>query len=104
MSKGLTIGLLATVILAGCANSTVPEDAPRPSTMQETKNDCDASHLQSHVGQPHSEALEQTLSHQSQAKRLRVIKPSQGYTMDYRSDRLNIYVDDAGRIKQLSCG
>lgn len=104
MSKKLTIGLLTAALLAGCANSPVPEDAPRPPAMEKSNEECDASRLQTYIGQLHSDALERALANQSQAQRLRIIRPDQGYTMDYRSDRLNIYLDKAGRIERLSCG
>lgn len=104
MSKELTMSLLTATLLVGCANPPALEDAPRPPSMERAGNECDASALQAYVGQSHSDVLEQAMRDESQAQRLRTIHPNQGYTMDYRSDRLNIYLDEAGRIKRLSCG
>jgi len=35
---------------------------------------------------------------------VRVIKPGMAVTMDYRSDRLNVELDDVNTIKALRCG
>lgn len=37
-------------------------------------------------------------------KKLRVIKPGQAVTMDYREDRVNVAVDDQGLITRISIG
>lgn len=34
----------------------------------------------------------------------RVIHPNQPVTMDFSAERLNVYIDQAGRIGRLSCG
>lgn len=36
--------------------------------------------------------------------RIRWIKPGTAVTQDYRPDRLNIILDDAGRVMTMRCG
>ncbi len=43
-------------------------------------------------------------SSQMVGKKLRVIKPNQATTMDYREDRVNVEVDDKGLIIRVSIG
>ena len=35
---------------------------------------------------------------------LRIIEPGMAVTMDYRADRLNIEVDEAGQVTKVYCG
>ncbi|MBK8629638.1 MAG: hypothetical protein IPN84_05380 [Sphingomonadales bacterium] len=35
---------------------------------------------------------------------VRWVRPGQAVTLDYRTDRLNIMLDDKDRIASLSCG
>ena len=73
--------------------------------MAQTDGDeCGATRVQAHTGESFSAALERTIATQSDAGRVRVIRPGQVYTMDYRPDRLNIHVDAAGQISELGCG
>lgn len=105
MIKGLSSGLLLTGLLVGCSTAPPPEDAPRPPAMNEdAAGGCGAARVQGHVGHEYSDALQQTIVAESRAQRVRVIRPGQGYTMDYRPERLNIHLDATGRIDELTCG
>ncbi len=44
------------------------------------------------------------LSKLSDRENTRVIRPNSGVTMDFSPDRLNVYLDESGRIVSLSCG
>ena len=35
---------------------------------------------------------------------MRVLKPGDAATMDYRGDRLNILTDDGGTVQSFNCG
>ena len=85
----LAVALLA---LAGCA-AMPPADAK-----------CEAKGLARFVGQPLSPALQKRLQRRAGAQSVRVIRPGEMVTMDYRADRLNIRVDAQERMTRLSCG
>lgn len=105
MIKGLPIGLLTASLLAACSATPPPVEAPRPPSMVPSEaTSCGAARLQSYVGQAYDAELEQAIAARSEAQRVRVIRPGQGYTMDYRPERLNIHLDAQGRIEKLRCG
>ena len=83
-------GGAALLLLAAC----VAEGGPEP-----VAEACGASGLQVLVGQPASRLETMRFS-----QPLRVINPGQMVTMDYIEARLNISVDEAGRISRVSCG
>lgn len=65
---------------------------------------CDAEAAQRFVGKKADEATVKAAVAASGAKAARVIKPDTMVTMDYRGDRLNIRLDDAGDIIAVTCG
>jgi len=65
---------------------------------------CSAEPAQRFVGRTADEGTVQAAIAASGAKTARVIKPDMMVTMDYRGDRLNIRVDDAGKIIEIACG
>lgn len=90
--------------LAGCTASEAPPFEPpvdppvdpMPPPMVET---CGAEGLHHLLGQP-----EAVLATMRFAQVVRVIRPGMAVTMDYSPDRLNIEIDEAGRISRVSCG
>lgn len=65
---------------------------------------CNADAVQSFVGRKADAATVKAAVAASGAKTARVIGPDMMVTMDYRGDRLNLSVDDAGKILAVSCG
>lgn len=115
----LPLALLSTALfglLAACAPqqaTTTPAadtpadhmaDAPAPANDDDALRTCNADALQSLIGQEATEAVVAQATADSGSSSVRVLKPGQAATMDFRQDRLNILTDDAGRIEQLSCG
>ena len=82
------LALLLPIALAAC----VEEPAPIAGT-------CGAPALQDLVGQ--SETVLQTMKFGSP---VRIIHPGMAVTMDYREDRLNIEINEAGTIFRVTCG
>jgi hypothetical protein len=60
---------------------------------------CGAERLQHLVGEPQS-ALESAKI----TAPTRILPPGSMMTMDHRPDRLNVDLDDAGRITRIWCG
>ena len=117
----LPLALLSTALLgllAACApqpDANAPADpaapaaepvaeAPAPVADDDALRTCNAEAVQSLIGQEATEAVVAQATADSGSASVRVLKPGQPATMDFRQDRLNILTDDSGRIEQLSCG
>jgi hypothetical protein len=96
--------ILATGLLSACA-ATVSEDiasaAPGPVEMGGT---CNAEPAQYHVGHAATQAMGAAILKDSGARTLRWGPPRAAWTMDYRSDRVNVRYDDAMKIVDVTCG
>jgi hypothetical protein len=93
-------GLMATVLLAGCAaqGGPPPETTPPPA-----QGSCGAEKVGGYVGTVMNDEVLAKIKATSGAKITRVVGPHDAMTMDFREDRLTITTDDAGRIKTLRC-
>lgn len=85
--------VVLAVALAGCVTEG-PDGGALPDG-----DACGASALQGLIGQPRSVLAAMTLPEPT-----RVIEPGMAVTMDYSPARLNIELDDAGRITRVACG
>ncbi|PUB15468.1 I78 family peptidase inhibitor [Yoonia sediminilitoris] len=86
------LGLL--ILLAGCAAAPTP--APITPRLPDT---CDAESYGYLVGQD-ATALETVLI----MRMVRVIRPGDLVTQDYRPQRINFEIDRTNRIAGISCG
>lgn len=94
MIRSFTLALFAAT---GCASAPAPETPSGIAT-------CSAAAAQSLVGQlgtPENAAKAMTLT---RTKTMRWLRPGMAVTMDYRSDRLNILLDEKDVIAQITCG
>ncbi|MFK4871109.1 I78 family peptidase inhibitor [Novosphingobium sp. ZW T3_23] len=101
LAPALTL-VAAIVALSACSstgNDNVAETPPPPSM----EPSCGAEQLASYVGQPASDEVIARITAWRGDKPMRVIKPGMAVTMDYRPDRLNVQVDDNGKIKGFNC-
>lgn len=88
--------LVAALLLAGC--TPPPQPAPPPA------RECDAAAAQRLIGRQRSPALVQEAQRLSRANAVRVLRPGQMVTMEYRADRVNIRVDTQDKVLAISCG
>lgn len=103
-----------TVVLSGCSTSaTAPSDrqsggatpTPAPATTPAAGNgQCDASAVQSVVGERFSDRAAQGAQSRAGASTLRVLQPGQVMTMEYNPQRLTIVVDESGAVASARCG
>lgn len=93
------IAALALLSLPACA--TTPRIGPGPKI---NAGHCDAEAAGALAGRAETPALVAEAQRLAGARRVRVIQPGTMVTMDYRVDRLNIYVGPDGRIERLACG
>ena len=93
--------------LAGCTTESsvkAPSEAPPPERGVTKGYLCDASSIQSLVGEKVSSELGEQALVKSGAKTLRWIPPRTAVTRDFRTDRLNIRYNDFNRILRINCG
>lgn len=90
------ISILA-IPLAACATLS-------PTTEDRLGVQCNADRVQPLVGREATPDVLDRAKTRSGARSVRVIKPGQAVTMDFRSDRLNLELDDVNTIKAARCG
>jgi hypothetical protein len=93
-------GLIALGLMAG---GCMPKDEEIP-TREDPRYTCNAAKLQTMIGQTRTQAMGPQAMRTAGARTLRWIEPGSAYTMDYRTDRLNIHVDARGRVTRVNCG
>lgn len=81
-----------------------PADEAGKATEAPPVGNCDASQVQSLVGQPYTEALDKQAQEDAAAKQLRVLHPNDVTTMEFLGDRLNIEVDAKDVVSGVRCG
>lgn len=90
----LAISLLVVTGLSACANE--PPRMPEPR--------CRAAGAESELGKTVDDKVADDARYAAGAMRTRIIRPGQPVTMDADPQRLNIEVDETGRIRRLRCG
>lgn len=93
------IALLTTLVLFGCSATFEPPAPNLPPLPDPSGDSCGAAEYASLIGQPDT-ALERVLI----LRQVRVIRPGLAVTMDYRPDRINFEIDQAGKVQRISCG
>ncbi|RVT89499.1 I78 family peptidase inhibitor [Sphingomonas crocodyli] len=64
---------------------------------------CNLDAARAFIGKPGAQIADEARA-AAGARSVRVIKPDTMVTMDFRPDRLNLKTDDAGVVKDVSCG
>lgn len=95
MIRLLTIAALLP--LMACTATAKPEEVSDLIGCGETR-------VADLVGKPWTEAMRAPTLKRTGARTIRVIAPGDAVTMDYRTDRLNIETDAAGRVVRIKCG
>ena len=65
---------------------------------------CNAEGLGDLIGREATSALGAEAVRRSGSRTMRWIRPGDVVTMDYREDRLNIHLDERGRVQRFACG
>lgn len=96
MSHTFRICSLVSLLLAmsGCADTGERYPEPR----------CRAAGAQAELGKIVDDKVADDARYAAGAMRTRIIRPGQAVTMDADPQRLNIEVDETGRIRRLRCG
>lgn len=87
------------------AGSAIETGAAQPVTAPPVAaTPCDTETLQGLIGQAGDEAVYDRATRDAGARHYRALGPQDAATMDFREDRLNIDLDDSGRITGFRCG
>lgn len=98
--------IVAAAALGGCTPQ-IKQDIDAASSGQPApprQGHCDATAVQDLIGQQRSDPLGTQIRERSGSRILRWITPGMAVTLDYREDRINVKLDDQGRVTELSCG
>ena len=95
----MRIAPLFLVPLAAC--TTVPLEPP---VMAEPLETCRGEALPSFVRREATQQLGADMLAASGARVLRWVPKGMMVTMDYRGDRLTVYLDGSNRVERASCG
>ena len=90
--------LAAVAILVG-VGSAMPAAQGQPRARS-----CDTARTKPLIGKARIAAVEAQARRSSQAALVRWIPEGAMVTMDFRADRLNLYLDRRGRIARVRCG
>lgn len=97
----LTASLMALSACTATGSDKVAEATPPPPPSMEPN--CGADQLGAYVGQPASDEVIAAITQWRGDKPMRVLRPGQPVTMDYRPDRLNVQIGEDGKIKGFNC-
>ena len=89
--------LLALASLAACTS------IQRAPLVGAPGGACPPEALARYVGQQASSGLAAAMLRDTGRTAIRWVQPGMMVTMDYRADRLTVYLDGAGRVERASC-
>ncbi|MBL4718576.1 I78 family peptidase inhibitor [Qipengyuania citrea] len=90
--------------LAACTGYSEPAPAPPAPPRDAMFGACDAAPAQAHVGREATEEAGAAILAESGAEVLRWGPPNSAWTMDYRTNRVNVRYDEARLITEITCG
>ena len=84
--------------------AAAPTDEAGKATEAPPVGSCDATQVQSLVGQPYTDELGSQAQQDAGASSLRVLKPNDMTTMEFIGERLNVEVDAKNVVAGVRCG
>jgi len=91
--------LLLTPLAAACTSIAPPTDVP----IAPPGDACSPASLARYTGLATDDALAARMKRETGKTTLRWMRPGMAVTMDYREDRLTVYLDSANRVERASC-
>ena len=93
---------IAALSLTACATAPAPHGAA-PIEVPPAGGTCSDANIQQYVGRERSAALEAEMLRASGAAIVRWVPVGTMITMEFRADRLTVYLDAANRIERIGC-
>lgn len=91
------------LVLAGIL-PLVAAGATQPSLASGAGPTCREAAASFALGERYSDRLGRRARRAAGARVVRKIEPGRAYTMEFRSERLNVEVDERGRVRSVRCG
>ncbi|NUS60230.1 MAG: hypothetical protein HOQ01_04720 [Lysobacter sp.] len=120
MKTRIALALCTSLALAACSSTPAadsdaassdatssaeaPASADASTTPEGLTVTCNVDPAKAFKGQKATDNLAEQARAAAGAASVRVIRPNQPVTMDYRGDRLNVITDDADMITEVNCG
>lgn len=95
----IALGGAVALALGACATA----QPPAPANDAAPAHKCNGSNIQQFVGQVRSSALEQKMRQVSGAATVRWVPFGTAATMEFRADRLTVFLDANNRVDRISC-
>ncbi|RSC25397.1 hypothetical protein EGT09_02835 [Pseudomonas putida] len=97
--------LLMAAVLAGCSTGGSSDGgSAAPATPSGGDGRCSAGGADFAVGKQGTPELLEQARKATGAQTARILKPHDVVTLEYRSDRLNLNVDEQGKVIRANCG
>ncbi|QVM93241.1 hypothetical protein JYG34_09590 [Pseudomonas entomophila] len=96
--------LLLATVMAGCSTGGSSGGGSAPSAPVGNDGRCEASGADFAVGKQATPALLDQARKASGSQMARVLTPHDVITLEYRSERLNLNVDEKGVVTRVNCG
>lgn len=96
--------LAVAAVLAGCSTGGDSGGGQVPESPAGNDGRCQASGADFAVGKMGSAELLEQARKASGSQMARILKPHDVVTLEYRSERLNLNVDEQGRVTRVNCG
>jgi hypothetical protein len=100
--KVLFLSLLALPAVAACA--TAVPDSPYPDTSSADRFVCRNTMLEQFRGRPATAELGREIIRASGAGTLQWVAKGMMVTMEYREDRVRVWLDEQNRVERVNCG
>jgi len=99
----IALAALGAVAIGACAIEAAPGDSAPPTPGTPVAHKCDNANIQQFVGKQRSTALEHEMLRISGAAFVRWAPAGTAITMEFRSDRLTVFLDASNRVERISC-
>jgi len=96
--------MAAAMFSAGCSTSGSDKPAADAGTPPSLDGRCSADAAQFALGKQASADLLEQARGRAGALVARILGPHDMVTLEYRSERLNLNTDEAGKVNRVSCG
>ncbi|MFJ4443300.1 I78 family peptidase inhibitor [Pseudomonas sp. NPDC089422] len=96
--------LAVAAVLAGCSTGGNAGVGKAPEASAGNDGRCQASGADFAIGKPGSADLLEQARKASGSQMARILKPHDVVTLEYRSERLNLNVDEQGVVTRVNCG